>query len=227
MCGPIKADTLRCLPRNWVLTQQASVLKDSLQSAKQHDTANKPSELQLVIASTILMVDMNTPGEIGGVLWSEALMAPSTNRWSHPSYLTKLCVPPSHTRGLVLLSHAYVTALTTSSWHTTPHSTSDPSSQVSKGDTIVSLVQFKKRLGKKSKPKGEGRRMPGVVCCPFVTGSNFTPAQPPTKHQTIIMPFFYSKPIGGRNFGTSVHADRHGVHRGPWRMRIGRFNCFR
>ncbi|KAI3532737.1 hypothetical protein CABS03_05523 [Colletotrichum abscissum] len=41
------------------------------------------------------------------------------------------------------------------------------------------------------------------------------------------MPFFYSKPIGGRNFGTSVHADRHGVHRGPWRMRIGRFNCFR
>ncbi|KAK1536377.1 uncharacterized protein CCOS01_01697 [Colletotrichum costaricense] len=128
-------------------------------------------------------------------------MAPSTNRWSHPSYLTKLCVPPSHTRGLVLLSHAYVTALTTSSWHTTPHSTSDPSSQVSKGDAIVSLVQFKK--------------------------SNFTPTQPPTKYQTIIMPFFYSKPIGGRNFGTSVHADRHGVHRGPWRMRIGRFNCFR
>ncbi|KAK1706854.1 hypothetical protein BDP67DRAFT_582182 [Colletotrichum lupini] len=57
--------------------------------------------------------------------------------------------------------------------------------------------------------------------------NNFTPTQPPTKHQTIIMPFFYSKPIGGRNFGTSVHADRHGVHRGPWRMRIGRFNCFR
>ncbi|KAK1503785.1 hypothetical protein CABS01_09174 [Colletotrichum abscissum] len=53
------------------------------------------------------------------------------------------------------------------------------------------------------------------------------PTQPPTKYQTIIMPFFYSKPIGGRNFGTSVHADRHGVHRGPWRMRIGRFNCFR
>ncbi|KAI3531518.1 hypothetical protein CSPX01_14091 [Colletotrichum filicis] len=254
MCGPIKADTLPCLPRNWVLTQQAA-------------TANKPSELQLVIASTILMVDMNTPGEIGGVLWSEAretnplvmqhmneftihnpsspvrslqrtlphipqpppilVMAPSTNRWPHPSYLTKLCVPPSHTRNLILLSHAYVTALTTNSWHTTPHSTSDPSSQVSKGDTIVSLVQFKKRLGKKSKAKREGRRRPGVVCCPFVTGSNFTPTQPPTKHQTIIMPFFYSKPIGGRNFGTSVHADRHGVHRGPWRMRIGRFNCFR
>ncbi|CCF34259.1 hypothetical protein CH063_06291 [Colletotrichum higginsianum] len=41
------------------------------------------------------------------------------------------------------------------------------------------------------------------------------------------MPFFYSKPIGGRNFGTSVHADRHGVRRGPWRFRIGRFHCFR
>ncbi|OHE94450.1 hypothetical protein CORC01_10269 [Colletotrichum orchidophilum] len=49
----------------------------------------------------------------------------------------------------------------------------------------------------------------------------------PTKPPTIIMPFFYSKPIGGRNFGTSVHADRHGIRRGPWRMRIGRFNCFR
>ncbi|KAK2053823.1 hypothetical protein LY76DRAFT_649568 [Colletotrichum caudatum] len=35
------------------------------------------------------------------------------------------------------------------------------------------------------------------------------------------MPFFYSKPIGGRNFGTSVHADRHGIRRGPWRFRIG------
>ncbi|KAI8232225.1 hypothetical protein K4K54_012232 [Colletotrichum sp. SAR 10_86] len=40
------------------------------------------------------------------------------------------------------------------------------------------------------------------------------------------MPFFYSKPIGGKNFGTSVHADRHGIRRGPWRFRIGRFNCF-
>ncbi|KAG7038859.1 carbohydrate-binding module family 35 protein [Colletotrichum scovillei] len=57
--------------------------------------------------------------------------------------------------------------------------------------------------------------------------NDFTSIQIPTNHQTLIMPFFYSKPIGGRNFGTSVHADRHGVHRGPWRMRIGRFNCFR
>ena len=41
------------------------------------------------------------------------------------------------------------------------------------------------------------------------------------------MPFFYSKPIGGRRFGTSVRADKRGIHRGPWRFRIGRFNCFR
>ncbi|WDK15084.1 hypothetical protein CGRA01v4_06365 [Colletotrichum graminicola] len=46
-------------------------------------------------------------------------------------------------------------------------------------------------------------------------------------HRNAAMPFFYSKPIGGRNFGTSVHADRHGVRRGPWRFRIGRFHCFR
>ncbi|KAH0441456.1 hypothetical protein CcaCcLH18_02019 [Colletotrichum camelliae] len=48
----------------------------------------------------------------------------------------------------------------------------------------------------------------------------------PHQH-TFNMPFFYSKPIGGKNFGTSVHADRHGIRRGPWRFRIGRFNCFR
>jgi hypothetical protein len=41
------------------------------------------------------------------------------------------------------------------------------------------------------------------------------------------MPFFYSKPVGGRRFGTNITADRHGVRRGPWRFRIGRFNCFR
>ncbi|KAF5526837.1 hypothetical protein CGCA056_v001814 [Colletotrichum aenigma] len=48
-----------------------------------------------------------------------------------------------------------------------------------------------------------------------------------THQHTFNMPFFYSKPIGGKNFGTSVHADRHGIRRGPWRFRIGRFNCFR
>ncbi|EJT71139.1 hypothetical protein GGTG_10399 [Gaeumannomyces tritici R3-111a-1] len=41
------------------------------------------------------------------------------------------------------------------------------------------------------------------------------------------MPFFYSKAFGGRHFGTSVHADRHGVRRGPWRFSLGRFNCFK
>ncbi|KAI0389244.1 hypothetical protein F5Y17DRAFT_136752 [Xylariaceae sp. FL0594] len=35
------------------------------------------------------------------------------------------------------------------------------------------------------------------------------------------MPFFYSKNFGGRHFGTSVHASRHGVHRGPWRPLAG------
>lgn len=41
------------------------------------------------------------------------------------------------------------------------------------------------------------------------------------------MPFFWSKGIGGRHFGTSVHADRNGVHRGPWRFGFGKFNCFK
>ncbi|KAI1631255.1 hypothetical protein F4809DRAFT_646597 [Biscogniauxia mediterranea] len=41
------------------------------------------------------------------------------------------------------------------------------------------------------------------------------------------MPFFYSKHFGGKHFGTSVHASRHGVHRGPWRFSLGKFNCFR
>ncbi|KAF4923380.1 hypothetical protein CGCVW01_v004707 [Colletotrichum viniferum] len=66
------------------------------------------------------------------------------------------------------------------------------------------------------------------------TTTSFPANQPSTSksknktHQhTFNMPFFYSKPIGGKNFGTSVHADRHGIRRGPWRFRIGRFNCFR
>jgi len=41
------------------------------------------------------------------------------------------------------------------------------------------------------------------------------------------MPLFYSKGVGGRHFGTNMTADRHGVHRGPWRLSFGRFNCFK
>jgi hypothetical protein len=41
------------------------------------------------------------------------------------------------------------------------------------------------------------------------------------------MPFFYSKGVGGRHFGTNVTVDRHGPRRGPWRFSFGRFNCFR
>ncbi|ROW07237.1 hypothetical protein VMCG_03755 [Cytospora schulzeri] len=41
------------------------------------------------------------------------------------------------------------------------------------------------------------------------------------------MPFFWSKGFGGRHFGTNVTADRHGVRRGPWRLTLGKFNCFR
>ena len=41
------------------------------------------------------------------------------------------------------------------------------------------------------------------------------------------MPLFYSKAIGGRHVGTHMTADRHGVHRGPWRLSFGRFNCFK
>ncbi|KAK6834791.1 hypothetical protein PG987_009485 [Apiospora arundinis] len=41
------------------------------------------------------------------------------------------------------------------------------------------------------------------------------------------MPFFWSKGVGGRHFGTSVHAGRDGVHRGPWRFSFGKFNCFK
>ncbi|KAI3336538.1 hypothetical protein HD806DRAFT_528139 [Xylariaceae sp. AK1471] len=35
------------------------------------------------------------------------------------------------------------------------------------------------------------------------------------------MPFFYSKGVGGKHFGTNVTASRHGVHRGPWRLVSG------
>ncbi|ORY69469.1 uncharacterized protein BCR38DRAFT_480657 [Pseudomassariella vexata] len=41
------------------------------------------------------------------------------------------------------------------------------------------------------------------------------------------MPFFYSKHFGGRHFGTSIHASKNGVHRGPWRFSFGKFNCFK
>lgn len=41
------------------------------------------------------------------------------------------------------------------------------------------------------------------------------------------MPFFYSKGVGGRHFGTNITAGRNGVHRGPWRFSFGKFNCFK
>ncbi|ROV90709.1 hypothetical protein VSDG_08278 [Cytospora chrysosperma] len=41
------------------------------------------------------------------------------------------------------------------------------------------------------------------------------------------MPLFWSKGFGGRHFGTNVTVDRHGVRRGPWRVTLGKFNCFR
>jgi hypothetical protein len=37
----------------------------------------------------------------------------------------------------------------------------------------------------------------------------------------------YVKRIGGRRFGTSVHVNRHGVRRGPWRFSLGKFSCFK
>ncbi|CRK30003.1 hypothetical protein BN1708_005128, partial [Verticillium longisporum] len=57
--------------------------------------------------------------------------------------------------------------------------------------------------------------------CAFILSTSNT-------YQPILnMPFFYNKSVGGRRFGTSIQADRHGVRRGPWRFRIGRFNCFK
>lgn len=41
------------------------------------------------------------------------------------------------------------------------------------------------------------------------------------------MGFFWSKGIGGKNFGTSVRVDKHGAHRGPWRFSLGKFSCFK
>ncbi|KAI1059526.1 hypothetical protein LB506_008712 [Fusarium annulatum] len=37
----------------------------------------------------------------------------------------------------------------------------------------------------------------------------------------------HTKGVGGRHFGTSVHVDKHGVRRGPWRFSLGKFSCFR
>ncbi|KAI1338059.1 hypothetical protein F5Y15DRAFT_141797, partial [Xylariaceae sp. FL0016] len=50
------------------------------------------------------------------------------------------------------------------------------------------------------------------------------PQSSPTRSK---MPFFYSKHFGNRHVGTSVHASRHGVHKGPWRFSLGKFNCFK
>ncbi|CAF3511794.1 unnamed protein product [Fusarium graminearum] len=41
------------------------------------------------------------------------------------------------------------------------------------------------------------------------------------------MGLFWSKGVGGRHFGTSVHVDKNGVRRGPWRFSLGKFSCFR
>ncbi|RSL47143.1 hypothetical protein CEP54_013533 [Fusarium duplospermum] len=57
----------------------------------------------------------------------------------------------------------------------------------------------------------------------------------PTKHFTVphnnnkqhTMGLFWSKGIGGRHFGTSIHVDKNGVRRGPWRFSLGKFSCFR
>ncbi|KAF0638888.1 hypothetical protein FPSE5266_20239 [Fusarium pseudograminearum] len=46
-------------------------------------------------------------------------------------------------------------------------------------------------------------------------------------NNTNIMGLFWSKGVGGRHFGTSVHVDKNGVRRGPWRFSLGKFSCFR
>ncbi|KAL2071047.1 hypothetical protein VTL71DRAFT_12282 [Oculimacula yallundae] len=57
-----------------------------------------------------------------------------------------------------------------------------------------------------------------------------TPSNPttsPPNHQTTKMPFFYSKPFGGRRAGGTITANRHGVHRPVFRFRLCGLNCFR
>ncbi|KAG9230805.1 hypothetical protein BJ875DRAFT_140001 [Amylocarpus encephaloides] len=60
-----------------------------------------------------------------------------------------------------------------------------------------------------------------------------TTNNPPSRtilHQqqsSINMPLFYSKGFGGRRAGGTITADRHGVHRPIWRMRLCGLNCFR
>lgn len=41
------------------------------------------------------------------------------------------------------------------------------------------------------------------------------------------MGLFWSKGVGGRRFGANVTADRHGVRRPTFRMRLCGLNCFR
>lgn len=40
------------------------------------------------------------------------------------------------------------------------------------------------------------------------------------------MPLRWSKGVGGRHFGTSVHVGKNGVKRGPWRFSLGGWSCF-
>lgn len=44
---------------------------------------------------------------------------------------------------------------------------------------------------------------------------------------TAAMGLMWHKRVGGRRFGTSVNANRHGVKRGPWRFSLGGFTCFK
>jgi len=64
-------------------------------------------------------------------------------------------------------------------------------------------------------------------CIPSMVTSQLTSLALQTPSRLYIMPFTYHKGVGGRHFGTSVSANRHGVHRGPWRFSFGKFNCFR
>ncbi|KAH6976087.1 hypothetical protein BKA56DRAFT_588943 [Ilyonectria sp. MPI-CAGE-AT-0026] len=71
---------------------------------------------------------------------------------------------------------------------------------------------------------------------PFLNDTSPTPAPkhhiypPKVQHPNTtanIMGLFWGKGIGGKHFGTSVHVDRHGMRRGPWRFSMGKYSCFR
>lgn len=54
-----------------------------------------------------------------------------------------------------------------------------------------------------------------------------TPGQINQTRPTSSMPFFYSKPFGGRRAGGTITADRHGLRRPVFRFRCCGLNCFR